>query len=120
MLRQAMGLIIVSALFSVTRPGSAQQLDAAQDGPIYGDPEGLARVAKLEQQLHNMHVREDHPRIFLCKENLPEIRKRCLQDNHYAWPKVKEAADKGDMLSAAFCYQIYKESNPTLAQQYAR
>ncbi|RLB60931.1 MAG: hypothetical protein DRG80_04695, partial [Deltaproteobacteria bacterium] len=119
MLRQVMGLIIVSALFSITRPGSAQQLDAAQDGPIYGDPEGLARVAKLEQQLHNMHVREDHPRIFLCRENLPEIRKRCLEDNHYAWPNVKEAADRGDMLSAAFAYQIYKESNPELAQHYA-
>ncbi|RLG23688.1 hypothetical protein DRN85_08905, partial [Methanosarcinales archaeon] len=124
MLRQGRNFSVAASismliLFFAINNGSAQQLDAAQDGPIYGDPEGLARVAKLEQQLHNMHVREDHPRIFLCSEKLPEIRKRCLQDNHYAWQGVRRAADNGDMLSVAFCYQIYKESNPELAQYYA-
>ncbi|RLI99399.1 MAG: hypothetical protein DRP03_03705, partial [Candidatus Aenigmatarchaeota archaeon] len=87
-------------------------LDAEQDGPVYGDLEGLLRVKKLEEQLHNMHVREDHPRILINKEIVQEIRKR--YQTHPSWPKVKQAADNGDMTAAAFAYQLTQD--PKYAQ----
>ena len=81
------------------------ELDAAKDGPIYGDPAGLARVAKLEELLHNMKVREDHPRIFITKETLPIYQQR-VKNGHPAWQEVKKLADKGDMVNAAFALSL--------------
>jgi len=118
MFKQITGLIIISVLFLVPETCFAQQLDAAQDGPIYGDPEGLARVAKLEQQLHNMHIREDHPRIFVTKETLPIYQQR-VQNGHPSWLEVKNLADKGDMINAAFAYLMLKDSDPAQAMHYA-
>jgi len=93
-------------------------LDAAKDGPIYGDPEGLARVEALEQELHNMKVREDHPRIFITQETLPIYQQR-VRNGHPAWAKVKQRADSGDVVNAAFAYLMLKDDDPQKAQQYA-
>lgn len=80
-------------------------LDAAGDGPIYGDPEGLKRVARLESQLHDMKVREDHPRIFINKENLPGIRSKAIPANSH-WQAILGNAEKGNMINAAFVFAV--------------
>jgi len=98
--------------------GNAWALDAGQEGAIYGDSQGLSRVAALETELHNLQIRSDHPRIFLNNDNVNKYRQR-VQSNHPSWTDIQTAANSGDILSAAFCYQMLKVSNPTTAQNYA-
>jgi len=99
-------LIVVIILLCC--PTMSFALDAQQDGPVYGDPEGLARVAKLEEQLHNMRIRQDHPRILLTKDNVDKYRQR-VQAGHPAWQGIKSKADNGDMVNAAFVYQMTED-----------
>ena len=103
-----LSLIFLVCVF-IPLPILSFALDAEKDGPIYGDPEGLARVAKLEEQLHNMHIREDHPRIILNKDNIEKYRAK-IQNNPF-WNAIKEAADNGNMIAAAFVYQMTKNEN---------
>jgi hypothetical protein len=93
-------------------------IDAEADGPVFGDQEGLLRVRQLEQQLHNMTIRQDHPRIFVTQETLPVYQQRA-QDDHPAWTGIKAQADAGDMINAAFAYLILKDLNFSQAQSYA-
>ena len=110
--------IVMPFVIIVLYSALAFALDAAKDGPIYGDPEGLARVEALEQELHNMKVREDHPRIFITQETLPIYQQR-VRNGHPAWAEVKQRADSGDMVNAAFAYLMLKDDDPQKAQQYA-
>lgn len=83
----------------------AIDIDAAKDGPIYGDPDGLLRVKKLEERLHAMEIRQDHPRIFLTAETLPQIRAKASAANQ-AWQSTLALAEKGDLINAAFAYAV--------------
>jgi hypothetical protein len=113
--RVIVSLVLIWGLSAIVfllnnRTGSAVAgsygIDAEKDGPIYGDPLGLARVAVLESELHQMDVRSDHPRIFLTKDNLQEIRDRCLEYDHPSWEWIKTSASQGNMVHAAFAYLI--------------
>ncbi|MBI5415711.1 MAG: hypothetical protein HZA29_02740 [Candidatus Omnitrophica bacterium] len=90
-------------------------IDAAQDGPVFGDPQGLQRVQKLESQLHQLKIREDHPRIFLTKENIPEIVKKLTPFNP-AWQAIFKKADSGDLINAAFVYAALENTDPLAAR----
>ena len=111
-------LVLLSLFFigiGLTRHGQKQVLseetavpvdiDAAKDGPVFGDEEGLQRVKKLEGRLHAMEIRKDHPRIFLTAETLPKIRKTTVRLNQ-SWQSVLALAEKGDLINAAFAYAI--------------
>lgn len=93
-------------------------IDASKDGSVFGDPKGLERVEELEKLLHQMQVRNDHPRIFITKKTLPIYQQR-VKRNHPAWEKILNLADKGDMVNAAFAYLMLRDDNPTLARHYA-
>jgi hypothetical protein len=95
-------------------------LDAAKDGPIYGDPEGLARVAKLEQQLHDVQIREDHPRIFITADTVETYRERLRKLNFYHLEAVKELAENGEIVNLAFLYLMYEKDKPEVALQCAQ
>jgi hypothetical protein len=117
-IRQTIRSILLGTLITSIFLTYSWALDAEREGAIYGDPEGLARVTALESELHNMQIRSDHPRIFLNSDNLNKYRQR-VQAGHPSWATVQASADSGDMVSAAFCYQMLKISNPTAAQNYA-
>ena len=90
-------------------------IDAAKDGPLYGDMEGLLRIQNLEKQLAQFKIREDHPRIFINRENLADIRKKIGPHNAY-WQKILERAERGDLISAAFSYAVLEGVNPQAGQ----
>ena len=94
---------------SVNAPSIA--IDASQDGPVFGDPEGLKRVKVVEDQIHRLKIRADHPRIFITKENIPEIRKKLTAFNPN-WHAILEKADAGDLINAAFVYAVLGETDP--------
>lgn len=86
-------------------------IDAVQDGPVFGDPDGLKRVKLVEEQLHQLKIRTEHPRIFITKENIPEIRKKLTAFNPH-WHAILEKADAGDLINAAFVYAVLGEIDP--------
>ncbi len=86
-------------------------IDAAQDGPIFGDPEGLKRVKLVEDQIHRIKIRADHPRIFITKENIPEIQKKLTAFNPN-WQAILKKADAEDLINAAFVYAVMEDSDP--------
>ncbi|MCD4781945.1 MAG: hypothetical protein K8S27_15570 [Candidatus Omnitrophica bacterium] len=94
-------------------PSVAQTIDveAAKDGPVYGDPRGLQRVKMLERRLSQMRIREDHPRIYINKEMLSSLRKKIGRTNPY-WQNILKSAEQGDMINAAFAYAILDDANP--------
>jgi len=97
-------------------------LDAAKDGPIYGDPEGLSRVERLEKKLANMKIREDHPRIFITPEDVEKYRER-LKDKRFrlnAFEDVLGLAEKGEIVNLAFVYLMLEKDNPDAAGRCAR
>ncbi|MBI5150101.1 MAG: hypothetical protein HZA28_04935 [Candidatus Omnitrophica bacterium] len=94
-----------------TQKPASIAIDATQDGPVFGDPEGLQRVQKLESQLHQLKIREDHPRMFITKENIPEIRKKLTAFNPN-WQEILKKADSGDLINAAFVYAVLEDSDP--------
>src|SRR3990167_7699385 len=93
-------------------------IDASVNGPIYGDYDGISRIAELEQQIHALHVRDDHPRILLNNDNIQIYRSR-VQSNHPAWAAVLNNSNNSDaiisMINSAFVYQILKDSDPVVA-----
>jgi len=94
-------------------------LDAAKDGPIYGDPEGLKRVEKLEAQLHNIEIIKEHPRIFINSETLNTYQERVKKLNYYPLEAVKVLAEKGNIVNLAFLYLMYEKDKPAAARQCA-
>ena len=73
-------IFVISFFILLIMLTPAQALDAEKNGPVYGDPEGLARVEKLEQQLHNMKVIEQQEKDgegALC--HVPD-RLRCVRE----------------------------------------
>ncbi len=124
-----LSLIIVSLLLlaavvftkaSEIKPTPAiSNLDAAKDGPIYGDPDGLARVQKLEVELHNMSVRHDHPRIFITPDTV-EIYRARVRKYSPAFSSAIELAEKGDIVNLAFVYLMRENDNPVTASKCAK
>jgi len=112
-------LIVALSLWLIVHSLCAVCIDAAKDGPIYGDPEGLARVEKLEKQLHSMQIRKEHPRIFLTPENLKHYRE-IFSKYDYLSRDVIALANRGDIVNLAFVYLMFKESKPSLAQNCAK
>lgn len=86
-------------------------IDASQDGAVFGELDGLKRIKLLEEQLHQLKIRNEHPRIFITKENIPEIRKKLTAFNPH-WHAIVKKADAGDLLNAAFVYAILENSDP--------
>jgi len=113
--------IITLCIIQFNLPTS-KALDAERDGAVYGDPEGLARVEKLEAQIHNMEIIKEHPRIFLCPENLDLIRNRSKEKMHKisSFNKILGFAEKGDIVNLAFAYLMLEESSPRSANECAR
>lgn len=111
-------LIFIS--FVLLLASTCYAIDAAKDGPIYGDPEGLKRVEKLEQQLHNMEIIQAHPRIFINPQTVDLYRDRLRPYNFYPLENVRVLADKGDIVNLAFMWLMYEKDKPEIAQQYAR
>lgn len=105
--------------FEAKLPSVDIVIDAAKDGPIYGDPEGLQRVHTLESELHTMEIRDDHPRIFVTSETVEIYRERVRQ-RHPAFNNIIELAEKGDIVNLAFVYLMREKDNPATASKCAR
>ncbi len=100
-------LVFILLTIDVSSISSAQVkqslgLDTEEDGPIWGDIDGLKRVKMLEDQFHNMRVRSDHPRIIINAENLP-IYRACYPESSQR-KSIESLANKGDMVNSAFVY----------------
>lgn len=95
-------------------------LDAQKDGPVYGDPQGLERVKKLEEQLHTMTIRKDHPRIFITAESLDLLRVRAKMRHYDAFNDILTLAEKGDIVNLAFAYLMLEKENPQSASLCAQ
>lgn len=110
--------ILFATIFSFIIVASAQSenigIDAAKDGPIYGDPDGLTRVQKLESELHKMTIRADHPRIFITPDTVEIYRER-IRLHHPAFNDVIALAEKGDIVNLAFVYLMREKDNPISA-----
>ncbi len=108
-------LLLVKPPSNAPGPVSANSpsiaIDASQDGPVFGDPDGLKRVKLVEGQIHQLKIRAGHPRIFITKENIPEIRKKLTAFNP-SWHAILEKADAGDLINAAFVYAVLGETDP--------
>jgi hypothetical protein len=98
------------AVPSRERPASIA-IDASRDGAVFGDKDGLRRVQLLESRLHQLRIRTDHPRLFITRENIPEIKKRLSRLNPH-WQEILKKAESGDIISAAFVYAILGENDP--------
>jgi hypothetical protein len=108
-------LLMIKPKSTTPGPESAKPalitIDASSDGAVFGDPDGLKRIELLEEQLHQLNVRTGHPRIFITKENIPEIRKKLTAFNP-SWHAILEKADAGDLINAAFVYAVLGETDP--------
>lgn len=104
----------VKETFEVKAPSINIDVDAAKNGPIYGDPEGLVRVKALEAKLHNIGIKKDHPRIFLDPDNINVCRQRILR-RHPAFNNIIDLAEKGDIVNLAFLYLMREHDNPATA-----
>lgn len=56
-------------------------------------------------------VRSDHPRIFITRETVPNLRKRCETTHRELFQKMKALCDKGDggAVQQALCYVVTGE-----------
>ncbi|GEM_PF-3491363 len=117
-------IILIAALAHPQKSGTAVAsretaasivIDASQDGPVFGDPEGLARIQSLENELYHFKIRTDHPRIFINKENLPAIRKK-LGPFNPSWHAILQKAEGGDLVNSAFVYAVLEGSDPLAVQ----
>lgn len=111
-------IVIIASLSMFVLPQTIYALDASSLGTVYGDAGGLARVASLETQLKNMSIKSGHPRIILTPELIATARQR-VAANHYKWASIKSSANAGNLINAAFVYQIFKDSDPVTAKEYA-
>jgi hypothetical protein len=118
MLKQFAVILVITASILLLTITQTFGIDAGKDGPIYGDPDGLARVAALENELHNMKIRSDHPRLFINNDTLPIYQAR-VRSGHPGWININRAADGGDMVSAAFAYLMLRKDSPVQALNYA-
>lgn len=112
-------LILLLFFFSVYCP-QGFTLDAQKDGPVYGDPQGLDRVNKLEEKLHVMSVRKDHPRIFITPETLDIYRARAKIRHYDAFNDILTLAEKGNVVNLAFSYLMLEKDNPQSAALCAK
>lgn len=85
-------------------------LDASINGTVYGDTDGLSRVASLESQLDSMVVKSEHPRIILTPELIVTAKQR-VASNHYKWSNILASADSGNTINSAFVYLITEDVN---------
>ena len=112
-------LLVLAVTFLLLEPQytAFAALDAGMDGPVYGDPIGLARVEKLESELRNLSVRTDHPRIFVNAETIWTVRDRWNNDS-VSRKNILALADAKDMVNAAFAALMYRGIDNTISGKY--
>ena len=109
---------IVSVHLAIAQPVKID-IDAAKDGPIYGDLDGLLRVKAIEEKLHNMKIIEEHPRIFITSKDIERYRDRIRHYNS-GFDEIKGLAEKGDIVNLAFVYLMLEKDNPSVADRCAK
>jgi hypothetical protein len=85
-------------------------IDTSALGTVSGSAGGISRIASLEDQLHNITVKAEHPRVMLTPELLALARQR-VAANHYKWSSIVASANAGNTINAAFAYLITGSSS---------
>ncbi len=69
---------------------------------------GLALVAAAASLAGAAEIRPDHPRIFITRETVPELRKRCETTHRDFFARVKAHCDRGEggAIQHALCHLL--------------
>lgn len=109
-------ILIISLLIPCK---SIAAVEAAADGTVYGNTEGLARVEALETKLANLTIKSTHPRIHVTPDMVTTMRSRATGGNA-AWTEILSAASgPTNIIDAACAAMVLEISHPSAAATHA-